>query len=502
MLNFAEASETNKKYNFQTLKKSDLTFLSQLGTGSFGKVYKVSHKKTKIQYALKVLSKKQLHSLKLQPQLQNEIKILTNCNHSNIIKLFALFEDEDYIYMLMELAKHGTLFHKLKKNKKFSESLTKKYMLDIISAISYLHSKKPVILHRDIKPENILICDEGLKIADFGWSNVDDDSRNTFCGTPDYLSPEMILGTGHCEKLDIWTLGVLMFELLTGKAPFTPGYKIKDVRLRQKKIEDNVLAGKIDFGGVSVGSEAREIILKMLRPKENERPSARELLKMSFFTGMESYKGNKKSDSHKNLGKDSIIINLKKELDKKNLECIKKDQEINILKKKMNALKSSNRNLSKSIEKSKTQKKETVTKKEFERIKFELNKQEETVAYLFKKTKNLSTLISDFYASNISSKNLNITQDYILSYESTLTKIKFIFEEFAKLKDFKKNKENEKFGEKGKKNDFNVFKDDGEKQEIEGLLSKNFDDSEDLGFALRGKPHVPKTTFDRNLKKF
>jgi len=107
-------------------------------------------------------------------------------------------------------------------------------MFSIINAIIYLHSKTPPILHRDIKPENILIKGETLKICDFGWSNINSEEiqRNTFCGTPDYLSPEMILGTGHNEKLDIWTLGVLMYELLHGMPPFSPKEKIKNIRLK------------------------------------------------------------------------------------------------------------------------------------------------------------------------------------------------------------------------------------------------------------------------------
>ncbi len=76
-------------------------------------------------------------------------------------------------------------------------------MQDIIGAVDYLHSQKPPVLHRDLKPENVLISNGVLKIADFGWSNLDNDYRNTFCGTPDYLAPEMILGSGHNEKLDV-----------------------------------------------------------------------------------------------------------------------------------------------------------------------------------------------------------------------------------------------------------------------------------------------------------
>ena len=101
-----------------------------------------------------------------------------------------------------------------------------------------MHNRNPPILHRDLKPENILVSGDTLKIADFGWSNLDDnDIRNTFCGTPDYLSPEMIKGTGHNEKLDVWTLGVLMYELIRGKPPFCAPKGIKDRRMKQKIIE-------------------------------------------------------------------------------------------------------------------------------------------------------------------------------------------------------------------------------------------------------------------------
>ncbi len=94
-----------------------------------------------------------------------------------------------------------------------------------------MHGQDPVILHRDLKPENILISQGKCKIADFGWSNVADDFRNTFCGTVEYLAPEMINGTGHNDKLDIWTVGVLLYELLHGKSPFALKEKQNDPRV-------------------------------------------------------------------------------------------------------------------------------------------------------------------------------------------------------------------------------------------------------------------------------
>lgn len=132
-----------------------------------------------------------------------------------------------------------------------------------------------------MKPENVLIRNDQVKIADFGWSNMNDDFRNTYCGTPDYLSPEMILGTGHDEKLDIWTLGVLMFEMLSGSPPF----EVRDVmekRKKQKLIENNILKGEIKFPEY-FSSEAKNTITILLNPDPKKRPQAKDLLNLEFF---------------------------------------------------------------------------------------------------------------------------------------------------------------------------------------------------------------------------
>lgn len=271
--------------NFQggePLAKESFNFLSQIGSGAFGKVYKVSSKATNHIYALKVLSKNQINGLKLTDQLKNEIAILARCSHPNIVKLHAAFEDKGYVYLIMELASEGTLYHKLKSAKRFNEALTADYMTDVVRAVAYLHSLSPPIIHRDLKPENVLVGDNMMKIADFGWSNVNDDTRNTFCGTPDYLSPEMILGSGHSEKLDIWTLGVLMYEMLHGRPPFTPAERAKDRRMLQKAIEDNILAGNVNFDN-NVSAEARAAITVMLQPQDSARPLARDIFSLDFF---------------------------------------------------------------------------------------------------------------------------------------------------------------------------------------------------------------------------
>ena len=122
----------------------------------------------------------------------------------------------------MEFADSGTLYDRLKKKDKFNEKIVAKYMACILKAVNHLHTRYPKIIHRDLKPENILIHQGKLIISDFGWSSQLKDTRTTFCGTYEYLSPEMINGIEYDEKIDIWSLGVIMFELLTGRTPFKP----------------------------------------------------------------------------------------------------------------------------------------------------------------------------------------------------------------------------------------------------------------------------------------
>lgn len=117
-------------------------------------------------------------------------------------------------------------------------------MFDVFKAVNYLHIQSPPIIHRDIKPENVLFVGSRLKLADFGWSNMKDRVRTTFCGTPDYLAPEMILEQGHNEKLDVWTLGILTYELVVGKAPFTPTTTTKDQKAAHRLLEKNIMENK------------------------------------------------------------------------------------------------------------------------------------------------------------------------------------------------------------------------------------------------------------------
>jgi len=474
----SELEEKNRLFESgaHTLTKESFVFMSQLGSGAFGKVYKVSSKLTNQIYALKVLSKNQITNLNLVEQLKNEISILARCNHENVIKLFCAFEDKGYIFLVMELANDSTLFNKIKKMRRLPEAMVADYMRDIVQAVIYLHSQNPIILHRDIKPENILINNGRCKIADFGWSNVDDEFRNTFCGTPDYLAPEMINGTGHNEKLDIWTLGVLMYELLHGNPPFSPKEKPNDARLTQKLIEKNILNGIIDFDQ-SISVEARDAIIAMLKPNDALRPSAKEVLELDFFKKYakvllakspsgnnllgqmqpSSARGVSEGDSNlmrqklreyearietlmannKHLNeviesKDAALRASKGDFEMLVPKFAKSVEDTKVLKEQLDFVTSENASLKSKIEPLRKEL-ETLTQ-ENRRYRHELSKQEETVSYLFKRTKNLSSTISDFYQTYVAELDLNMTQDHVLSYDNTLLKLESIFRDFVDYK--------------------------------------------------------------------
>ena len=180
--------------------------------------------------------------------MQNEVRIMYSLKHPNVVQLFNHFEDEEKIYLVIEFCEGGQLYDKIKKGR-FDEKSSAKAMADLVSAVDYMHGQDPPIIHRDIKPENLLLTSNGtLKLADFGWSNFGGgiNERKTYAGTPEYLAPEMINETGHNEKLDIWTIGIMLFEMLTGRTPFVPRH-IKDKVAFEKTLYHNILNGKIQF---------------------------------------------------------------------------------------------------------------------------------------------------------------------------------------------------------------------------------------------------------------
>ncbi|XP_078011789.1 aurora kinase B isoform X3 [Phascolarctos cinereus] len=182
--------------------------------------------------------------------------------HPNILRLYNYFHDRSRVYLILEYAPRGELYKELQKSHTFDQQRTATIIEELADALIYCHGKK--VIHRDIKPENLLMGLRGeLKIADFGWSvHAPSLRRKTMCGTLDYLPPEMIEGRTHDEKVDLWCIGVLCYELLVGNPPFESSSHSETYR-RITKVD-------LKFPS-SMPSGAQDLISKLLRHNPSER---------------------------------------------------------------------------------------------------------------------------------------------------------------------------------------------------------------------------------------
>ncbi|XP_029326963.1 ribosomal protein S6 kinase alpha-2 isoform X2 [Mus caroli] len=212
------------KEGFEKADPSQFELLKVLGQGSYGKVFlvrKVTGSDAGQLYAMKVLKKA---TLKVRDRVRSKMErdILAEVNHPFIVKLHYAFQTEGKLYLILDFLRGGDLFTRLSKEVMFTEEDVKFYLAELALALDHLHGLG--IIYRDLKPENILLDEEGhIKITDFGLSKeaTDHDKRAySFCGTIEYMAPEVVNRRGHTQSADWWSFGVLMFEMLTGSLPF------------------------------------------------------------------------------------------------------------------------------------------------------------------------------------------------------------------------------------------------------------------------------------------
>ncbi|KAK3096801.1 hypothetical protein FSP39_003437 [Pinctada imbricata] len=261
----------------------------KIGQGTFGKVFKVKHKESGVHWAMKVINKEKAGgpAIKL---IEREVAILKRVQHENIITLNEVFETGKKIYLIMELCEGGELADAVKEKGSYPEEDCKTIMTKLASAISYLH--KNDIVHRDIKLENILLSQNPenpsdhlhIKVTDFGLSVVKggvghDNMMQDFCGTPIYMSPEIIDNKSYSQQCDVWAMGVIMYILMSGGPPF----KSKD----EDSLYDIIKKGEIDFSDkawVDKPDNAKHLIQKLLLLDPAHRITASEVLHHPWIT--------------------------------------------------------------------------------------------------------------------------------------------------------------------------------------------------------------------------
>ncbi|XP_055548117.1 cGMP-dependent protein kinase 1 [Wyeomyia smithii] len=205
---------------YEHIQLHDLTYIGTLGIGGFGRVELVQYQSRQT-FALKYLKKIEMVRQQQQEHAYSEKDIMLSCNSPFIVRLYKTYRDKKYLYFLMEACLGGDVWTILQKNKYFDERTARFMTGCVVEAFEYLHSRN--MIYRDLKPENLMLDEKGyIKLVDFGFAKRIGANQKTwtFAGTPEYVSPEIILNKGHDRAVDYWALGVFIHELLVGKPPF------------------------------------------------------------------------------------------------------------------------------------------------------------------------------------------------------------------------------------------------------------------------------------------
>uniref|UniRef100_A0A673FXF6 cGMP-dependent protein kinase 1 n=1 Tax=Sinocyclocheilus rhinocerous TaxID=307959 RepID=A0A673FXF6_9TELE len=251
---------------FSNLKLVDFNIIDTLGVGGFGRVELVQLKSEEIKtFAMKILKKRHIVDTRQQEHIRSEKQIMQDAHSDFIVRLYRTFKDSKYLYMLMEACLGGELWTILRDRGSFEDSTTRFYTACVVEAFAYLHSKG--IIYRDLKPENLILDHRGYaKLVDFGFAKKIGFGKKTwtFCGTPEYVAPEIILNKGHDISADYWSLGILMYELLTGSPPFSGPDPMKTYNIILRGID------MIEFPK-KITKNAGNLIKKLCRDNPSER---------------------------------------------------------------------------------------------------------------------------------------------------------------------------------------------------------------------------------------
>jgi len=262
----AAGAESPDKKAATIIPISDLNIVKDVGRGAFGRVKIVKHKTTGEIFALKVMQKIMIVKTKNQTQVVREKQLLARVQpFPLVVRLESAMQDENCLYLLQEFINGGDLFHRLYNLEGCFQTPTAQYYACCVAQmLERLHSFD--ILYRDLKPENLLLSDKGvLKMVDFGMAKICEGRTYTLCGTPEYMAPEIIHSWGHGKGVDVWALGVLIYEMLCGRNPF------EDPSNSHSAVYRNISKGHIVFPPWLRDHAGKQLIRLMLVRQPSKR---------------------------------------------------------------------------------------------------------------------------------------------------------------------------------------------------------------------------------------
>ena len=259
--------KNNNKVSEDNITKSSFEFISIIGKGGFGKVWRVLYKKRKMIFAMKKMSKCKIIDKRSEQSIKAERDLLSLMNHPFIINMHFSFQDNEYLYIAMDLLTGGDLRYQIFKHKIFFEEQTKFFISCIILSLEYIHTNH--ILHRDLKPENLVMDSKGyLKLTDFGIAKIYRKENNIdTSGTPGYMAPEVMNGQNHTIAVDYFALGVIGYELMMRKRPYL-GKNRKEIK---EKIMSQQVQVKKNMVPQGWSIESADFINRLLQRKPANR---------------------------------------------------------------------------------------------------------------------------------------------------------------------------------------------------------------------------------------
>ena len=275
LLNLKNTKKDNNQKINSNLTRNDFEFVFIIGKGGFGKVWRVKYKKTNELYALKEMSKTKIIDKKSENSINGEREFLSFLHHPFIVNMHFAFQDNDNLYLVMDLLTGGDLRYHCSRYRSFSEEQTRFFLACIIHSLSYIHKNN--VIHRDIKPENLVLDDKGyVCITDFGVAkkNMKDNSSET-SGTPGYMCPEVMNGKNHSFPADYFSIGVIGYEFMMGKRPYR-GRGRKEIKEQMMNYQARITEEEMKDGW---SIECVEFINALLERKEKRRLGYKEGVK-------------------------------------------------------------------------------------------------------------------------------------------------------------------------------------------------------------------------------